>query len=275
MQTRSPHVRWHRYALAASTLWLSACVSTPVAPGAPAPSPPASSAPGPTASPLSAPSPTPTPAPKRYFTDFEKDALGSEPAEFIDVTAEGVDVPWVYSGNWSISRDETGNKVFLHDDIRTQPAVSFRRYRGAALGTENGQLPEKYYAEVLMRPIRSPNNYSPTGDQGVQFYYLSYNTYLEVIIKPNEIEIWEANQSAPQTTKGWKRLWSAPLKTEGGDKRRIGALVDVAARQFTAYLDGKPLKTVESELLKPQPAYLALRGIGNVVNFDEVLIEER
>lgn len=272
MQTSS----LQRYALAAASLWLTACV--PNVPGAPpSPGPTQYGVPGPSASPAVSPSPTPTPtpAPKRYFNDFEQVPEGEEPADFADVTEEGVNVPWVYSGNWAVSRDESGNKVFLHDDVRTQPAVSFRRYKGTALGTANGQVPDKYYSEVLMRPIRSPNNYSPTGDQGVQFYYVDYNTYLEVIIKPGEIEIWEANQAAPQTTKGWKRLWSAPLKTNGGDKRRIGALVDVQAKQFTAYLDGKPLKTVESELLKPQPAYVALRGIGNVVNFDELLIEPR
>lgn len=278
MQTRSSQIRWHRLALAATTLVLTACVPNPGTPGTP-PSPGPTQygvpSPGPSASPSPSPTATPTPAPKRYFNDFERETLGTESSDFIDITREGVDVPWIYPGNWTISRDEAGNKVFYHDEIRTQPNVSFRRYKGTALGAENGKMPGKYYSEVLMRPIRSPNNYSPTGDQGVQFYYLNYNTYLEVIVKPTELEIWEANQAAPQTTKGWKRLWSTPLKTEGGDKRRIGALVDVAAKEFTAYLDGKPLKTVTSELLKPQPAYVTLRAIGNVVNFDEVLIEER
>ncbi|MOA15855.1 hypothetical protein D3C78_1360380 [compost metagenome] len=165
--------------------------------------------------------------------------------------------------------------MLLHDDIRKQPAVSFLRYRGTALGTPNGQVPDVYYTEVAMRPIESPHNYTPTGDQGVQFYYTAYDTYLEVVIKPTHIEVWEADKAEPKTTKGWKRLWGQALTTKGGEVRKVGALVDVKAGTFTAYLDGKALTTVKSGLLKPQPAWVVLRGIGNVVSFDDLLIEKR
>jgi hypothetical protein len=206
---------------------------------------------------------------------FEDLAVGSVPADFVDVTTEETTPSWVYPGHWAVAADEHGNKVFMHDDVRQQPAVSFQRYRGTALGKPNGQLPEVYYAEVAMRPIRSPYNYAPTGDQGVQFFYLKYDTYLEVVIKPTSIEIWEANGAVPRSTQGWKRLWGQSLATAAGDVRRIGALVDMKAGTFTAYLDGKPLQTVKSDLLTPRPAYLALRGIGNVVSFDDMTIEER
>lgn len=215
------------------------------------------------------------PSSHRLSLDFEDVVLGEEPADFIDVASEGPAPAWVYQGNWRVTADESGNHVFLHDDVRAQPAVSFQRYRGGALGRPDGQLPEVYYAEVAMRPIRSPQNYAPTGDQGVQFYYLDPQRYLEMVVKPDVIEVWEANGAEPRHTKGWKRLWFQSLTTKGGDVRRIGALVDVPAGLFTAHLDGRPLVTVSSTLLGARPAWFALRGIGNVVSFDNVVIEAR
>lgn len=272
MPTESTSRSWARWGLAAAVLALTACQTPGV--------PPVAEAPGATDYPVSAvpsetPTPQATPLPRRVRLDFEAVPLGGTPEDFVDVKSEAETASWVYQGNWRVTQDERGNRVFTHDDVRQQPAVSFQRYRGTGLGKPDGQLPEVYYAEVAMRPIKSPYNYPPTGDQGVQFYYLSYNTYLEVIIKPDMIEIWESDAAAPNTSKGWRRLWFEPLETRAGDTRRIGALVDTRAGTFTAYLDGEPLETVESDLLAPQPAWLALRGIGNVVSFDDVLIEAR
>ena len=260
--------------LLGAALILSACQQSPV-PTQPGPvtSSPAQSQVNPTPTPP--PVASPTPVPGRFFTDFEADAVGTVPADWVDVTTEETTPSWVYAGNWAVASDERGNRVLLHDDVRQQPAVSFVRYRGAALGTPNGQVPNVYYTEVAMRPIKSPHNYTPTGDQGVQFFYLKHDTYLEVVIKPTHIEVWEADAAEPKTTKGWKRLWGQAMTTKGGDLRKIGALVDLNAGTFTAYLDGKALTTVKSDLLKPRPAWVALRGIGNVVSFDEVLIEKR
>jgi hypothetical protein len=259
MDQRSFPYRRNGFGLLGAALLLSACAQSPL-PTQPTVSPEPAGSVLDVSSPR--PSASPTPAAKRYFTDFESAALGGVPADFIDVTAEETVPAWVYKGNWAVSADEAGNKVLLHDDVRQQPAVSFQRYRGTALGTANGRVPDVYYTEVAMRPIRSPYNYTPTGDQGVQFFYLKYDTYLEVVVKPTAIEIWEANAAEPKTTKG-------------GDVRKNGALVDLKAGTFTAYLDGKPLNTVKSDLLKPQAAYVALRGIGNVVSFDDFLIEAR
>ncbi|MFP5500872.1 MAG: hypothetical protein ACLGIN_00190 [Candidatus Sericytochromatia bacterium] len=270
MSTVRPGSTWSSLAALVSALALGAC-----APANPVGAPPVH-APHVPVTPVESPVPTPTPSPKRLMLDFEKSPLGQPPAEFIDVKDEEATPDWVYRGDWQVVEDEKGNRVLMHDDVRQQPAVSFQRYRGTALGTANGQVPEVYYSEVDMKPISSPHNYTPTGDQGAQFYYVRYNTYLEVIIKPDLIEIWEAKEAAPNTSKGWKRLWFRSLKTEAKTTRRIGALVDTREGTFTAYLDGEPLETVKSDLLKPeQPAWVALRGIGNVVRFDNLLIEPR
>lgn len=272
------------FGLLGAALLVSACTQNPAAApgtGTPVPgqtvlsseSPTPGKSPAPTAS--SSPTPNPSPSPLRYTNDFEALAVGTTPSDFVDVTTEETTPSWVYKGNWAISADERGNKVFLHDDVRQQPAVSFQRYKGTALGKPNGQMPDTYYAEVAVRPLKSPYNYSPTGDQGVQFFYVKYDTYVEVVIKPTYIEIWEANAAEPKTTKGWKRLWGQSLTTNAGDVRRVGALVDMKAGTFTAYLDGQPLDSVHSDIITQRTAYVALRGIGNVVSFDNLLIEAR
>ncbi|HEY9722616.1 MAG TPA: hypothetical protein V6D47_11410 [Oscillatoriaceae cyanobacterium] len=242
---------------------------------APTPSPGLAPMVLPTATDMPSPTSSPSPTTGRYIQDFEALSVGAKPADFVDVASETSVPSWVYQGNWHVATDETGNHVLLHDAARQQPALSFYRYRGDALGLPNGQMPPVYYAEAVMRPISSPNNYPPTGDQGVQFYYLSVDTYLEVVIKPTQLEIWQAEGAAPKSTQGWTRLWAEDLTTNGGDRRRIGALVNVPAGTFTAYLDGKPLHTVKSDLLKPQPSWITLRAIGNVVSFDNLLIEKR
>lgn len=271
-QSRRSLARWSLVPIA---LLLAAChPSGTVTPPAPSvPFTPREYDNPPAASP--APSPTPTPKP-RYDEDFERLAVGSTPADFVDVTSEEKTPEWVYAGNWKITQEATGRRALLHEDLRPQPAVSFLRYRGKALGTTNGQLPPVYYAEVDMRLIQNgPGNYAPTGDQGTPFYYLNHTTYLEVVIKPDLIEIWEANNAQPKTNNGWTRLWHKALVTRANDVRRIGALVDVPAGTFTAYLDGEALSTVKSPLLKAQPAWFTLRGIGNIVSFDRVTIEPR
>lgn len=214
-----------------------------------------------------------TPAPPMLLESFEDAPLGAAPTDWVDVATETTVPPWVYAGNWRVVQNEDGNHVFLHDDVREQPAVSFQRYRGSALGTENGVLPMRYHAEVAMRPINSPYNYPPTGDQAVQFYFLATGRYLEVVIKPDQIEIWEADGAEPKTNKGWKRLYNKSLVTKAGDLRRIGAQVDAEAGTFEAWLDGERLTSVKSALIKPQPAWMTLRGIGNVVSFDDVRVE--
>jgi hypothetical protein len=278
----------HQSTVAIAVLALASGCSQPpsaVAPGQPAQPPVVTTsgspvgqsqllvAPVPSASP--SPSPTPTTRPGVHV-DFEDTAAGAVPADFVDVATEGSLPAWVYKGNWKVQADDKANHVFLHDDVREQPAVSFMRYRGAGMGTANGAMPATYYAEVAMRPIRSPINYPPTGDQGVQFYFLAYNQYLEVVVKPDMLEIWECNGGEPKTAKGWKRLWNESLITKAGDVRHVGALVDTKAGSFTAYLDGKPHGSVQSDLLGPtKQAYVALRGIGNVVSFDDLAIEPR
>lgn len=214
---------------------------------------------------------TPEPPPKRVALDFE--ALEADAVDLVDPSTEGEVPAWVYPGNWRVVEEEGGNHVLLHDDMREKPGVSFRVYRGKALGTPDGALPAAYDAAVTMHLRGSKYNYPPTGDQGVQFFYQGPGTYLEVVVKPNLVEIWQADHAEPKSMAGWQRLWHQPMNTVEGDRRRIGARVDRRAGTFTATLDGKDLATVSSTLLAgDRPAWVALRGIGNVVSFDDLAV---
>jgi hypothetical protein len=267
-----------RQAPVAALALLSACANGPLA--APVGSPaPLSSASASVAilpsSPAPSPAATKSPLPGLYINDFSAVPVDKAPLDFVDVTQDGPTPDWVYRGDWHGAQDELGQPVLLQDQIRPETGVSFLRYTGDALGLPGGKMPPSYYAEVVVRPLESPFNYPPTGDQGTPFYYLSPTTYLEVVIKPTLLEIWEANGAAPHTTQGWHRLWYEELQTNAGDKRRVGALIDVPTGTFTAYLDGKAQGQVQSALLKPQEAYVALRAIGNKVSFSNFRIEAR
>lgn len=222
------------------------------------------------------PAPTPVPTPHHVALSFDADAVGGLPADFVDVSTEGSLPAWVYQGNWKVALDGASNHVLLHDDVRQQPNVSFVRYKGSDMGTSNGVMPDAYFASVSMRPINSPNNYPPTGDQGVQFYFVNYEHYVELVVKPDMLEIWECNGGEPKTTKGWKRLWWESLTTKAGDVRHIGALVDKRAGTFTPYLDGKAVGAAQtSTVIAKGDSWVALRGIGNVVSFDDFAIDPR
>ena len=74
--------------------------------------------------------------------------------------------------------------------------------------------------------------------------------------------------------RGWRRLYSRPMMTNPGDTRRVGGIVDVEKRTFVLLVDGKPETTLQVPEMAPDEAHtMALRSIGNEVNFDDVEVE--
>ena len=119
------------------------------------------------------------------------------PADFIDPNDEGYSFSWMPRVSWKVaSRD--GSRQFMHDGLSNTANLSFRRYRGTALGTTNGQLPKRYFAELEVTPVQS-YTYSPTGDQGTQFYYIDPKNYVEILIKPTYFEVWSAINAEPSS----------------------------------------------------------------------------
>lgn len=229
----------------------------------------------PGASPTPAPStaPSSTPAPGGGLTEsFEGYAIGSHPSSWVDPNDEGYAYSWMPRVPWRIT-SLNGSKQFVHDGLNTRAVLNFRRYRGGALGG-NGTLPNRYFAEVRVTPVRS-YTYSPTGDQGTQVFYLSPTSYVEVLIKPTLFEVWQANNAQPFTSAGWSRLYVMGTSTAANQSRWLGADIDLGAGTITAYLDRVRRTTVRASLLTPRTHYFALRGAGNVVGHDDVRIAPR
>ena len=250
---------------------LVACVGTPGAPGGGGGATPG--APG-------APTPgvTQTPNSKVLRLDFENAPLGKLPQDWVSVSAEmraqGKTPPsWLYDGTWevaAINRGSFQSKALRQTEKQPEPWVSLIRYRGTHFGPD-GQLPKRYRFEVSQQPIASPYNLPPTGDQGVPLYYLDATHYLEVVNTPRELQVWYSDGAQPMNGRGWKRLFNRSMSTNPGDVRRVGGIVDVTNKTFVLLVDGKPEATLQvPDLDASKPHGMALRAIGNEVNFDDL-----
>ncbi len=232
----------------------------------------AAPSPAPSTTPTPAPSASPTPTGGGLVESFESYGVGTHPGSFVDPIDEGYSYSWMPRVSWRIT-SLNGSKQFLHDGLNTRAVLSFRRYRGGALGS-NGQLPNRYFAEVRVTPIRS-YTYSPVGDQGTQVFYLNPTNYVEVLIKQNVFEVWQATNAQPFSSAGWQRLFVLNTSTAANQARWLGAEIDLGAGTLVAYLDRVRRTSVRASQLTPRTHFLALRGTGNVVAHDDLRIAPR
>jgi hypothetical protein len=234
--------------------------------------------------PLATPAPTPTPV-RLIDLDFEKAPLGAIKADvpFVDVAAErlaqGERLPtWLYVGTWEVADVDTPtlkSRVLRQTKVQERPGVTFVRYRGEFAGGQDGQMPTRYRMEVTQQPVRSPYNLPPTGDQAIQPYYLDANHYVEVVTTPRELQLWVCDGGIPDSATGWTKIWSEALSTRPYDTRRVGAVVDTRKRTFQLLYDGVPKAETTIDLIDPsRKAMVALRAIGNEVNFDAFSLEQ-
>lgn len=222
----------------------------------------------------------PGPALRIDFTGMALGPLGAE-APFVDVyselQAQGIAPPlWLYRGTWEITELATGSLIgrVLHQArVQERPPITLLRYRGDFEAQHDGLMPAHYRMAITQQPVRSPFNLPPTGDQGVQPYYLDPNHYVEVVTTPTQLQVWVCDGGLPDSSVGWNKLWFVDLTTRAGDVRRIGATVDVARHQFTVLLDDQPLATIVTPMIAPRPHWIALRAIGNEVNFADFALE--
>lgn len=252
---------------------LLGCASTPSAP------------PGGGGGPLASAAPAPTPTPQAgYRQDFEQMSVGrlGTEAPFVDVRDEMVSrgqapPTWLYSGAWEVADVDTAQlkgRVLRQTKVQERPPITLLRYQGSFYGQEDGVMPSRYRMEVTQQPMRSPYNMPPTGDQGIQPYYLDANHYVEVVTTPKQLQLWVCDGARPDSSEGWTKVWSEDLATKAGDIRRVGAIVDTKARKFTLLYDGQPKAEATVDLIDPnRKAYVALRAIGNEVNFDDFELE--
>jgi hypothetical protein len=205
--------------------------------------------------------------------NFDTDPVGTQPGDFIDALDEGYSYAWMPRVPWRVN-SVNGSRQYVHDGLANMAFLSFQRWRGTALSTADGRLPDRYFTELDVTPLRS-YTYAPTGDQGTQVYYLDPLNYVEVLIKPGFFEVWSATDAAPFQSRGWSRLFWSPMQTVAGQTRRLGADVDARNGRMRVFVDGVELATVSSPLLTTQPHWYALRGAGNIVAHDNIRIERR
>ncbi|MDB5095865.1 MAG: hypothetical protein JWM80_286 [Cyanobacteria bacterium RYN_339] len=240
----------------------------PTATPTPTPTPVPTATPTPGATPTPAPTATPTPGPTPaggLLLDFE--GAGAT-ADFIDPNDEGYSYTWMPRVDWKIVT-LNGSKQYEHDGLSSTGNLSFRRYKGAGLGTANGALPDHYMAELDVTPIQS-YTYAPTGDQGTQVYYLDPTHYVEVLIKPTYFEVWQCDGGVPFGSAGWTRLYFADAVNNANEARHLGAEIDCTTHTLKAFFGGQLMTTLMIPMLTTQPHYMALRGTGNIVAHDNV-----
>lgn len=243
-----------------------------------------SSNPAPAPSPTPTPMPTPTPTPSSTTTSgslndtFEQDALGSDPSDFIDPNDEGYSYSWMPRVPWRIV-NYNGSHAYEAEGLSNTANLNFRRYRGTALGSSNGVLPNRYFASVDETPIQS-YTYQPTGDQGTQFYYLDPTHYVELQIKPTYFEVWLCNGGQPFQSAGWQRVCYKQTSNAAGQTHHLEAWVDTYAHSIRvnfdngAYTDSfTDSSGSDAPLLTPTTHYFSLRCAGNNVAYDNLVIQ--
>lgn len=216
------------------------------------------------------------PAGRVYRSDWSRLSAGSEPPEFVDVRQDGHRWPWLYGGDWQISRGAWGVVYEVPKALRTPPEpLTFRRYRGDVFGAD-GVLPRRFRLEAEGRSLGGSTRFGGYGELALQVHYLSPTTYVEVLQTDAALVVWEARNAPPMQGSGWTELARVPHRASPGAWVRFGAEVDRDAGVITAILDGKEVARAQSELLKgPEAGRFTLRATGNREEWKRIEVQER
>jgi hypothetical protein len=210
-----------------------------------------------------------------YRSDWGRLPAGVEPPEFVDVRSEGQSYPWLYGGGWRIGKYGRESVYEVPQSLR-QPAepLTFRRYRGEAFGPD-GALPRRYRVEAEARSLGGAVRFNGYGELAMQVFYVSPTRYVEVLQTDDALLMWEADNAAPMQGSGWTQLARIPRGAKVGQWVRFGAEVDRDQGTITALLDGKPVATARSGMLRGGgPGRLTLRATGNREEWRWVEVKE-
>lgn len=214
--------------------------------------------------PLPSPWPRVLGKPGRLVESFQRDL-----SEWKDVREDGHSYAWLYPGRWV-----TTPQGLLHDEIMKPPALSFRRYAGKAFGTPDGELPLRYRVQLTVTPIEAhPQNFPPVGDLGIPVYYLDPLHYVEVVFKPEKLEIWACDGGLPMKWRGWHPLYETPMPTRANQARGLLAEVDTETGMVTVSVDGRVVASVRHGMIQPISHYVALRATGNRMRLSDLRLE--
>lgn len=210
-----------------------------------------------------------------YRSDWSRLSAGSEPPEFVDVRSDGHAFSWLYPGGWRVAPYGRDVVYEVPRPLR-RPAepLTFRRYRGTAFGP-NGALPRRYRIEAEGRSMGGAVRFGGYGELAIQVHYQSPVTYVEVLQTDQALLMWEAVEAPPMQGQGWTQLARVAHGARIGQWVVFGAEVDRDAGTITALLDGKPVATARSSLLRgPGPGGFALRATGNREEWRWVSVRE-
>jgi|GEM_PF-2547419 len=212
---------------------------------------------------------------RQYRSNWSSLPVGTEPEEFIDVRREGHQASWLYGGGWRIARYGRETVYEVPKALRQpEEPLTFRRYRGEVFGP-NGDLPRKYRVEAEARSLGGAVRFNGYGELAMQVYYVSPTTYVEVLQTNEALLIWEAVNAPPMQGSGWTPIARVARGARVGQWITFGAEVDRDSGTITALLDGKPVATGRSRLLKGSgPGRLTLRATGNREEWRWVAIQE-
>lgn len=209
------------------------------------------------------------------YTGFP--ATTGQPTDWRDATLDVSPVPsWLFPGKWSLlpSSSGFGGGVYHQDETGPYPHVSIRRYAGGAFGA-NGKLPAKYRVSVAVQSFEQLDHMPPIGENGVLVYYRNPMTYAELVISGGNVSVWSSNNATPLGSAGWTGHHWYGKTTNPGDIRRVSAEIDTNSQTLTYWVDGQKAGTVTIPLLTNTTHYtMALRSIGNKMNFGELAIED-
>ena len=211
---------------------------------------------------------------RTYQSAWSELANGSEPSDFMDVRSDGYHYPWLYDGRWQITHrgDETLYAVPLPNTRLPEP-LTFRRYNGEDFGPD-GLLPSRYRVTVQGRSLGGATRFNGYGELAVEVYYLSPVTYVEVLQTDTQLLIWQAIEAPPMQGSGWRLLAHYPHPAAIGEWVNFGAIVDTKRGRCTALLNGRPVASTFSPLLKDVPHGLTLRATGNREEWRSLTIQE-
>lgn len=202
-------------------------------------------------------------------------AVTGQPVDFQDVTQDLSEVPtWLYPGNWFLLPSVEGfaGGVYHQEETGDYPHVSMRRYAGNAFGPD-GQLPQHYKVSVAVQAFEMPTWHPPIGENGVLVYYQDPSHYVELVIENSHVAVWEANGGTPTNGTGWVDHHYFGIQTLPGQIRRVAAEINTRTQTLIYWVEGVQAATLNIPFLTSVPHGLALRSLGNQINFGELSIE--
>ncbi|MBU6427823.1 MAG: hypothetical protein KGR26_02315 [Cyanobacteria bacterium REEB65] len=181
------------------------------------------------------------------------------------------DTPWVVPGQWSVASGATlglSGHIVEQSEVRPDPVESFVH----PSGMDGGKLPEHYRVSVLALAGAAPRG----REAALLGWFQDVTHFVELVAKPDGVEVWQADGAIPDHSEGWTRLWRKDLPTPDGQARTLGLEVDAQSGLLGIFVDGSRLGEAQAPLIpSSEPDHtLALRATGGPVYYGNLAVEK-